>query len=128
MTTQDLVPWLRECVAEDRAAALAARAEWGDEDGNRDSDWEEWRLSGMLEDAGWYPVPQGLDRHWQLHSPRAVLARCEAHEAILDLHFERSCGRGVCNECNDPVPCGTARALALAYRHRDGYIEEEWRL
>ena len=123
----DLLTWLHEQITEDRAAALAARAEWGDEVDNRDSDWEEWKLSGALEDAGWYPKPRGLDRHWQLHSPRAVLAQCEAYEAILRLHSVRSCGRGVCNECGDPHPCGTARALALTYKHRPGYLTQEWR-
>jgi hypothetical protein len=119
----DQINWLREQIAETKKAALAARAEWGDEDDHRDADWEKWRPSGKLEDAGWYPPPTGLDRHWQLHSPRAVLAQCEAHTAILDSYdaemedgdYLTLCGLGAAVD-----------ALTLAYRHRPGY-RPEWR-
>lgn len=113
--TTDLVTWLREQIK---------------------ADVEQWR-----------PVLSSPRRNGKA-TARVELARCEAYTAILREHrpygewlrdelpdwapsAERSCvGCGFDNQEERRTPdvneCPTLRALALAYRHRDGY-REEWR-
>lgn len=133
----ELVTWLRERIAELREAAEDAAGEFGS-DG---VEWEAYELSGKLGDAGWDAV--GLDRHWQLHSPRAAQARCDAYDRVLARHrypntddeiwmASGSCaGCGVSGDTDLPVTdelseCPELRDMAIAFRHRPGF-REEWR-
>jgi hypothetical protein len=151
--TNDLAPWLREQIAEDRAAALMATSgPW------RHDPQKCWRKPGTAwcEEAV-FAGPPGADavciagtgecddpqsmidaRHIARHDPRTVLAQCDAHEAILEEHWdvnEGDCATCVTGHWGYPThggsspqrfPCKTVRILALAYQHRPGYLEE-WR-
>lgn len=77
---------------------------------------------------------------------RGMLDEVEAYTAILDEHLPRtnSDGEPECTTCvffgtdedeggnrfryreHDDWPCSTVRALALVFRHHDGY-REEWK-
>jgi Family of unknown function (DUF6221) len=83
--------------------------------------------------------------HIALHDPQDVIADCEAKLAILEKHeVESEPGKDLsgkptgrtaywCWTCDqdrdylyiphDQMGCDTIRALASAYRHRDGYAE-----
>ncbi len=81
----ELVAWLRAQLDDDERVARDAIREWGDVDRYR---WEGYRLSSRLEDAGWYPPPEGFDGWWQRFAPARVLAGssgwpagCDAGEA-----------------------------------------------
>jgi hypothetical protein len=133
----DLVMWLRAQIAEGRAAALAcAGAPWSD------------YVPGMVhvdpaairenkQALGRFGYVAGTDnspggdvyrRHIVRHDPRAALALCDAHTAILDQW------KGLAQA--PPEMSGidairvemeyVLRALTLAYQHRDGF-REEWR-
>lgn len=145
MTTVDeLVTWLREQIAEKRRRALATAflpdgpppawtynryefgVTWRDDDGHRIGVAS--HRSGAVTGLGRYQeallIADG--EHIELNDPRSAVAECDAHTAILDLHLLDSGGTELCNDCRDPYPCGTVRALGLAYQHRPGY-REEWR-
>jgi hypothetical protein len=44
----------------------------------------------------------------------------------VELHVPRSGNSNICNECEDIMPCWTARLLALPYASHPDY-REEWR-
>lgn len=122
----DLVVWLREQIAEDRRVAEA----------NAIDLWPGTTLQKVADDKTHYAwqqhdvSPQRI-AHILRFGPRAVLAQCEAHTAILDLHVNESCPEAdtpcdVCGEWDEDWPCDTLRATALAYQHNPGY-REEWR-
>jgi hypothetical protein len=124
----DLVAFLRARLDEDEAAAVAARDEWGS---TEQLYWEQYELSGKLEDSGWWPPPKGLDRHWQLTSPWRVLREVGAKRRIVEEH--RNYGPDqwnprYCVTCNDTgrgVACLTLLALALPYSDHPEY-RKEW--
>lgn len=140
----DLVPWLRQQIAEKRRRAMATAFL---PDGPAPAwTYDRYRFGVTVQHSDGYQVgvasrragaAPGLGRyeedlldsdgqHMELNDPQAAIAECDAHTAILDLHFVRSDGRDLCNEDSDPYPCGTVRALGLAHQHRAGY-REEWR-
>lgn len=148
MTVMDaFVPWLREQIEEDRRIAKAAYLQLNP----ATQEWREDYSRGMqVRDAKDHLVvthswPNEI-AHIVRHDPRAALAQCDAHEAILREHrpygewlrdefpawapsAERSCvGCGFDNQEErrtlDVNDCPTLRALALAYRHRPGFCEE----
>lgn len=95
----DLVTWLREQIAEDRAAVEVGRS----------------------------PHAHGCDHvECCCDQGATVLAQCDAHEALLALHVINQGACDVCGEWDYDWPCKTLRILALAYQHRPGY-REEWR-
>jgi hypothetical protein len=70
--------------------------------------------------------------HIAHHNPSDVLARCEAHEKLLDLHAQSTEHGWECSLCGPEgqnidctYPCDTIRVLALAFQHRPGY-RQEW--
>lgn len=75
--------------------------------------------------AEWTPALSGPRLNGKA-TARAVLAQCDAHRAILDLHHVRSDGSDLCNEDSDPYPCSTIRALGVAHRDHFGY-RTEWK-
>src|SRR4051794_34738510 len=110
----DLMAWLRDQIEEERSLAAVAQ-------GDTDGVWAPWATPvaemALYDSTG--KVTQGIHRHIARQDPRAVLAQCEAHAAILDLFDERF---------SDPAIWGPVfQALALAYQHCDGY-RPEWRL
>lgn len=144
----DPLKWLREQVAEDRTAALAcAGAPWIDDvpgmvhvdpTAIRENKWALSRL-GFVASADNSPTGDAYRAHIVRHDPRAVLAQCEAHTAILDAHTPmqlNSRGDLACPTCVDwdgvldfespgygYWPCRTVLGVALAYQHRPGYAE-----
>lgn len=84
-------------------------------------------------------VDEDFARHMVANDPRATLAECEAHTALLDRHhlvYDEEHGL-FCNGCGYNAierprtkgslnHCPTVRAVALAYQHNPGY-REEWR-
>jgi hypothetical protein len=129
---QGLWAWLHERVAEHRAAAQFPVSE-----GTR-ADWTEV-ASGVVS------VGDDLDdllalgdlaisRHVVANDPRAVLALCDSHTAILDVHHADT--DGTCVGCAthrwgepwapDIGDCPTLRAVTIAYQHHPGY-QERWR-
>ena len=139
----ELVPWLREQIAEKRRRAMATSflpddppPAWTyDEYDHRVVIQEDGHQVGVASHrAGTTPsgtpyedlVLNADGQHIELNDPQAAVAECDAHTAILDLHFVRSDDRDLCNEDSDPYPCGTVRALGLAHQHRADY-REEWR-
>jgi hypothetical protein len=102
----DLVPWLREQIAETRTWARDAldRLWIAEESYLLDENGAEVARFEIKADAA----------HAALNDPSAVLAQCEAHELILNLA--------------ETVYVGfhAVTALGLAYQHRPGY-REEWR-
>jgi hypothetical protein len=109
----DLMPWLREQIAETRRIATDAivRKSGGDT-------WavEEPRIAGWGQDeqdieviGGGKPIVQCsyeyggpmIAAHIAEHDPRTVLAQCDAHEAILNEHTPRvdRDGDQVCTTC-----------------------------
>jgi hypothetical protein len=72
-----------------------------------------------------------ITEHIATHSPRDVLAQCEAHTAILDRYERaRDAGqRGLYTEWEQAQVEAlefAVDAVALAYQHRPGY-QEAWR-
>lgn len=69
----------------------------------------------------------------QMMSPAAVLADIAAKRVIIELHesyaSEKHSGPScwVCGPGGFPFPCQTLRALASAFAHCPGYLEE-WRV
>lgn len=136
--TDDLLPWLRAQIAgTERSAieALGAGATWvvryDDEDhsligGTPDFDVAE--TIGNLADL--------FAAHIVRHDPRAVLAQCEAHTAILDLYDLVIDRASIDLKDDDGVllthPIARRRMrdvvkrLALTYQHCPGY-QEAWR-
>jgi len=142
--TADLVEWLREQIAEERALALAAArgvAEHNHAPARLDDG--EWPDAGLL----WESRPfllgkrlvsvttyaetvvadrtmRGVSDHMARWDPARVLAECDAKVAILELHT------GETEACVDPnwedddfyaAPCPTLRLLAAVYSDRPGY-------
>lgn len=144
MTDMDaLVLWLREQIALKRRRAMATAftpdgpaATWTyDREHNRVVIREQdhtvgvaSRRAGVAPDGtGYFDVLLDIDgEHMELNDPRAAIAECDAHTAVLDLHLLDSGGTELCNDCRDPYPCSTVRALGLAHQHRPGY-REDWR-
>jgi hypothetical protein len=121
----DLVQWLREQVSATQSAAEGIQLEAG------------WTTGFVLERVDQYAEPGfrvNVTRPHHDAAPLAdllslagVLAQCEAHTAILDLHSDQHDCIGSLDSLEwPPRPCPTLRALASAYQHRPGY-REEWR-
>ncbi|NUR80783.1 MAG: hypothetical protein HOQ21_10105 [Dermatophilaceae bacterium] len=139
----ELVQWMRQQIAEKRRRAMATAFLPDDPAPAWTYDEYEHRVVIQADDhqvgvashrSGTTPTGAPYDdlvlnadgSHMELNDPQAAVAECDAHTTILDLHPERSDGSGLCNECRDPYPCGTIRALGLAYQHRPGYLDA-WR-
>lgn len=116
--TPDLVVWLHEQIYTARFFATEALNHWppGDE------------IAEQVE-----PIEVGAFVH--RNNPRALLAVCDAHAAVMRIHCDD--GEGNCEGCHtfkwgEPwapllADCPTLRATALAYQYNEGY-REEWRL
>jgi uncharacterized protein DUF6221 len=102
-----IVPWLREQIAETRQIAEAAHEVAA-------GPWGTPPLLGRDNKA--------VRQHRGLNDPRAVLAQCEAHTALLDL-LERE----LHDDADDDTAQLMVRTLASAYQHRSGF-REEWRV
>jgi hypothetical protein len=137
--TQTIAEFLLEQIAADEAVARAA-AHLSDGGGR-------WWVDGPAAQSGkhWiYATGEKFnDREiadFIAHQdPAHVLAVCEAHRRIVELHVEdegvcrvcqwdRDCDQPVYTHNDDPAwlyPCPTLRALAAIYADRDGF-REEW--
>ncbi|GHH57886.1 DUF6221 family protein [Lentzea cavernae] len=144
----DLVEWLRQQIAETRTAATKAAQsvhemharptfnavvhdpiEWASRWKYRDADGSVCAgtaRSGLVAVAPWGGHLNHAGEHIALHDPVAVLAQCDAHEAILnecvrvrDVHFSD-------DFTADHLAEAVIRQLGLAYQHRPGF-REEWR-
>lgn len=100
----ELVTWLREQIHWTRTTATDAATEWVT---GPDGDEMAGEVTSILVGA-----------HIVLNDPRAVLAQCEAHTAMLAHALELD-DKGDQDE-------HLVGLLALAYQHRPGY-REEWR-
>jgi len=149
-SVDELATWLRERIAEDKAAALAcAGAPWSDYvpgmvhvDAAAIREDRAFRQLGYVAHTDNSPSGDAYRAHIVRHDPRTALAQCEAHTAILDEHARREVASLepptygqtfiVCRRCTAGwmhqivYPCPTLKATALAYRHHPGY-REEWR-
>jgi hypothetical protein len=104
-------------------------------DGVDHSVWAETAGRYVVEDFAGNPYAEADAAHISRHDPAHVLARCEAHRRIVNMHADD--GRR-CSSCyiethdiNQPIwpqasPCPTLYALALPYSdHPD--CRDEWR-
>lgn len=139
----DLVTWLRERIAEDRASALAcAGAPWvNDVPGMVHVDPAAIRENRGLRqlDYGYVacfdnsPSGDAFRKHIVRHDPRTALVQCDAHEYLLTF-FRRMSEED--ETVTTLVPhlgekfrerfVRGLKELALAYQHSPGY-REEWR-
>lgn len=116
----ELVTWLRQQIQWTRSTANDAATDWAS---GPDGDEMALEVSSILVGA-----------HLVLNDPRAMLAQCESHTAILDLWH----GTKTAVEAADGTVLASAarvrlgaydravKALGLAYQHRPGY-REEWK-
>lgn len=158
MSNYDLIVWLREQIAEKRRRAMRTAfipdgpaATWSYErnlfrvvvHGDDHTVGVASRRAGTTPDGRPYEdVLLDVDgEHMEMNDPRAAVAECEAHTAILDQHctphtvVDGFCveeggecthaGESECAVCGIP-DCATVRALGLAFQHRPGY-RQEWR-
>lgn len=135
----DLVTWLREQIAEDRRLAEAANG--GPWHVNNETFVESIYSADdtcVIGGGRWGGEASVFDSnadalHIARHDPRAVLAQCDAHEKLLDLHPQSTELSWLCELCGGEgqnidcaYPCDTLRVTALAYQHHPGF-REEWR-
>lgn len=142
----ELVTWLREQIAQVRQIAKdgIVRKSHGDEWGvgeGRILSWSNRDEQDTEVIGGGKPIVQCnyeyggpmIAAHIAEHDPRAVLAQCDAHEAILN-GYAKLVADDAATRYGDPDArsafCAYEEvvlpALALAYQHRPGY-REEWR-
>lgn len=110
LTDEDtaLAEWVKQQIHHTQQAALDAREAFE----NLDDEWEEWKISDHIgEWENRYPATW-LDKHWQLHSPGAVLDQCDAQAKLLIYAYKSSQPKLV-------------RLLADAYQYRPGYPEPQ---
>jgi hypothetical protein len=91
-----------------------------------------WTGDGTESDA-WYGTwamgDSRLTRFIAANDPQAVIARCEAELAILDL-YEQQVAKASENAMEEDRAWTLAPVIALlasGYRHRKGYREENWK-
>jgi hypothetical protein len=123
----DLTAWLLAQIGADER--VAERALDVSTDLGQQTSWSSFSVGDVVEEA---------IVHQEAWSPTRVLAECEAKRRIVDLH--PVVGDDVCDTCvvgkrgyplqpnstPERWPCGTLRALALAYADRPGY-QDDWR-
>lgn len=142
----ELVAWLRKQIAEDEQLARDAVVRKAGGDAWEIAEQRPYRWGQDEEDTevigGGKPIitcnyEYGgylLAAHIVRHDPRAVLAQCEAHGALVDAvagDIKAATGLVPADEFGERLvtefrAVAVLRLLALTYQHRPGY-REEWR-
>ncbi|MFE7403208.1 DUF6221 family protein [Streptomyces sp. NPDC057557] len=137
----DLVTFLRDRLAEDEQAALAAS--WDEWDGShwtarhREQRDGRWVIIDRADEGVTDVTPQAADdgavaRHIARQDPARVLREVEAKRRIMDWHIGQRNDKTPWGEpvvicfCGYDLPCATLRLLALPYTDHPDY-RDAWR-
>jgi hypothetical protein len=95
----------------------------------RDETWDEWQRRNIANESATGDIRMEDANHIAYWNPLRVLAECETHKEIVELHhkeFDPEDGIERCRLDAQPYPCATLYALAMLDADHSDY-REEWK-